>query len=124
MALQPPHVLELINCQFERQSGGECYSLGRNIFWLGCMPYATGKGIRYLITRKLRYGISFQKKRIFFSAKSQFSFLFGVFPALLSTRANISNTGLGAGNLKCLLMCWGVGFGGFGGAHQNLKFKK
>ena len=47
------------------------------------MPYQTGKGIRYLISRKIEIKFSFLPKRIFFSAKYHFSFLFGIFVAVL-----------------------------------------
>ena len=47
------------------------------------MPYKTGKGIMYLISQKIEFQFSFQPEKIFFSAKSHFSFLFGVFLAFL-----------------------------------------
>ena len=52
-------------------------------FRLRYMPYKTGKGIMYLISRKIELMFSFQPEKIFFSAKSKFSFLFGVFLAFL-----------------------------------------
>ena len=53
-------------------------------FRLLYMPYQNGKGIRYLISRKKEIKFSFLPKRIFFSAKYHFSFLFGIFVAVLS----------------------------------------
>ena len=53
-------------------------------FRLLYMPYQTGKGIRYLISRKKEIKFSFLLKRIFFSSKYHFSFLFGIFVAVLS----------------------------------------
>ena len=52
-------------------------------FRLGYMPYKTGKGIMYLISRKIEFKFSFQPEKFFFSVKSHFSFLFGVFLAFL-----------------------------------------
>ena len=54
-------------------------------FRLGYMPYKTGKGIMYLISRKIEFKFSFQPEKFFFSVKSHFSFLFGVFLAFLAT---------------------------------------
>ena len=52
-------------------------------FRLGYMPYKTGKGIMYLISRKIEFKFSFQPEIFFFSVKSHFSFLFSVFLAFL-----------------------------------------
>ena len=49
------------------------------------MPYKNGKGIMYLISRKIEFQFSFQAEKVFFSAKSHFSFLFGVFLGFLWT---------------------------------------